>query len=73
MIQALDWYKGKDVRANQIERGRDAKPVHYLVAAVLEAREQDQSMDYLKGLLDDIDKYVPVRDNTDTNLKNLGF
>ena len=75
-ITNLYWYKGKDILANQKERGRDADLLHFVIAAWLscpDEMENQYRFENLVDILETISAYAPVEPNREKAVKELGF
>lgn len=72
-MDSLDWYKGKDVKADQESRGRNAQTLHYLVAALLQAHEEDLTIEQMTKMLYEINDYMPEKKTVKSLLQGMGF
>lgn len=77
-ISSLDWYIAKDiVRDTKEVRGRDAKPIHYIIAALMTERElhpdqEDVDVNLVK-MVAEAHTFVPKQDPVEKIVKDLGF
>lgn len=72
-ITSTDYYKGKDIKKDQEARGREARTLHYLIAAVLTANDENLTAEQLCNLIYQINSYVPEKILPGRNLKELGL
>lgn len=72
-MDSLTWYIGKDIKADQESRGRNAQTQHYLIAALLQAHEENTTLEEMVKMLYAANDYVPKKKTIAERMKGLGF